>query len=72
MVMDGPYILTTVINGVSQQKVESSWTDDDNKKVLYDKKEKNIIVSALGINKFSECIIAKQPRKYGKNIKTNT
>lgn len=47
MVMDGPYILTTVIKWCKSTKSGKSWTDDDNKKVLYDKKEKNIIVFAL-------------------------
>ena len=42
VVENGPYVPTTVINNEVQDKVKTSWTDDDKKRVLYDKKAKNI------------------------------
>lgn len=40
LVNDGSFIPTTVIDGVGQPKVESFWTNDNRKKMLYDKKKK--------------------------------
>lgn len=50
-VKDGPFIPTIFINGVSQQKVEGSWMDDDKNIVMYDKKAITIISSAFGMDK---------------------
>lgn len=36
-VTNGPYVPTTVINEVVQNKIESSWDNEDKKQVLYDK-----------------------------------
>lgn len=44
-VNDGSFIPTTVIDGVGQPKVESFWTNDNRKKMLYDKKKKNNCIS---------------------------
>lgn len=62
-VENGPYVPTTVINDEVQNKVKTAWTDDDKKRVLYDKKAKNILQSALGMDEFfriSHCTTAKE------------
>lgn len=41
-----------IINNKEQIKVKGSWNDDDVKKVLYDKKVKNILASAVGMDEF--------------------
>lgn len=51
-VQNGPYIPTIVINNEEQPKIKGSWNDNDKKKVLYDKKEKKILASTLGIDVF--------------------
>lgn len=52
VVKNGIYIPTIVINNVEQPKAESSWNNDDKKKILFDKKEKNIFASALRMYDF--------------------
>lgn len=52
VVKDKPFIPTSIISGVGQPKKKSYWTNDDHKKVLYDKKSKNIIAFALGMDEF--------------------
>lgn len=37
-VLEGPFIPTTVVNGVGTPNPEASWNEDDEKRVLYDKK----------------------------------
>jgi hypothetical protein len=62
-VENGPFIPTTVTNNVEEIKVKGSWTDDDKKKVLFDKKAINILQSALGMDEFfriSHCKTAKE------------
>ncbi|KAK2351768.1 hypothetical protein QL285_096970 [Trifolium repens] len=62
-VQNGPYVPTTVTNNVEEIKVKGSWTDDDKKKVLLDKKAINIFQSALGNDEFfciSHCKTAKE------------
>ena len=62
-VTNGPYVPTTVTNGVVQNKIESSWDNEDKKQVLYDKKAMNILASALGMDEFfrvSNCTTAKE------------
>lgn len=51
-VKNGPYIQTTIINDVEYVKIKAYWTDDDKKKVLYDKKAKNMIQATLNMDKF--------------------
>lgn len=41
-----------VINNVEQEKVKGSWSKDDKKKVLVDKKAKNILQSTLVMDEF--------------------
>ncbi|XP_045798087.1 uncharacterized protein LOC123892341 [Trifolium pratense] len=62
-VENGPFIPTTVVNNVVETKVKASWTDDDKRKVLFDKKAKNLLQSALGMDEFfriSQCKTAKE------------
>lgn len=62
-VQNGPYVPTTVVNGVTGIKPQTSWDDDDRKKVLFDKKAKNILQSSLGMDEFfriSNCKTAKE------------
>ncbi|XP_073219649.1 uncharacterized protein [Cicer arietinum] len=51
-VENGPHIPKTVINNKEEIKIKNSWTDEDKRKVLFDKKAKNILQSALGIDEF--------------------
>ncbi|KAK2422681.1 gag-protease polyprotein [Trifolium repens] len=62
-VAEGPFIPMSVVNGVGTPKIQSSWDDDDKKKVFNDKKAINILQSALSMNKFfriSQCQTAKE------------
>ncbi|XP_050877803.1 uncharacterized protein LOC127081601 [Lathyrus oleraceus] len=62
-VQNGPFVPTTVVNGVGSSKPKTSWDDDDKKKVLYDKKAINLLQSALIMDEFfriSACTMAKQ------------
>lgn len=62
-VQNGPYVPTTTVNGVTGIKPQISWDDDDRKKVLFDKKAKNILQSSLGMDEFfriSNCKTAKE------------
>lgn len=60
---NGPYIPTTIINKLEHVKVKGCWNEYDKKKGLFDKKAKNILVSALGMNELfcvSNCKISKE------------
>ena len=62
-VQNGPFVPTTVVNGVGSSKPKTSWDDDDKKKVLYDKKAINLLQSALSMDEFfriSACTTTKQ------------
>ncbi|CAJ2657071.1 unnamed protein product [Trifolium pratense] len=62
-VVDGPFIPMSVVNGVGTPKIQSSWDEDDKKKVLNDKKAINILQSALSMDEFfriSTCETAKE------------
>ncbi|KAK2450000.1 hypothetical protein QL285_009141 [Trifolium repens] len=62
-VVDGPFIPMSVVNGVGRPKIESSWDEDDKKKVLNDKNAINILQSALSMDEFfriSQCQTAKE------------
>lgn len=62
-VLNGPFVPTSVVNGVGTPKIESSWDDDDKKKVLYDKKAINLLHGALSMDEFfriSACTTAKE------------
>ncbi|WJX50352.1 hypothetical protein P8452_36670 [Trifolium repens] len=62
-VAEGPFIPMSVVNGVGTPKIQSSWDEDDKKKVLNDKKAINILQSALSMDEFfriSTCETAKQ------------
>ena len=51
-VENGPFIPITIINGVDSSKPKTAWDDDDKKKVLYDKKEINLLQGALSMDEF--------------------
>ena len=51
-----------VVDYVTQNKLKADWTDDDKKKVQYDMKARNILISSLGVNEYhsvSHCKTAK-------------
>ena len=41
-----------VANGVAQDKPKADWSDDDKKKVQYNLKARNILISSLGVNEY--------------------
>ncbi|KAK2435416.1 gag-protease polyprotein [Trifolium repens] len=61
---NGPFVPTiTDLNGVVTNKPMAQWTDDEKKKVNYDAKAQNILISSLGIEQFyhvSHCSTAKE------------
>ncbi|KAK2357503.1 gag-protease polyprotein [Trifolium repens] len=62
-VAEGPFIPMSVVNGVGTPKIQSSWDEDDKKKILNDKKAINILQSALSMDEFfriSTCETAKE------------
>jgi len=62
-IVNGPYILAYVVNGIYVAKSFDELTDVENKHVQYDCVAKNIITSALNLDEFfrvSQCISAKE------------
>src|SRR3954463_6367050 len=62
-VQNGPFVPTTVVDGVESTKLKVSWNDDDRKKVLADKKAVNLLQGALSMDEFfrvSACTTAKE------------
>ncbi|KAK2356902.1 gag-protease polyprotein [Trifolium repens] len=61
---NGPFVPTnTDPNGIVTNKPMAQWTEDDKKKVNYDAKAENILISSLGIEQFyhvSHCSTAKE------------
>ena len=51
-VANGQFQSQVVANGVAQDKPKADWSDDDKKKVQYDLKARNILISSLGVNEF--------------------
>jgi len=47
-VVNGRFQPQVVANGVAQDKPKADWSDDDKKKVQYDLKARNILISSLG------------------------
>jgi hypothetical protein len=57
-----PQIAADGDNGVVLDKPKADWTDDDKKKVQYDLKAQNILISSLGVNEYhsvSQCKTSK-------------
>jgi hypothetical protein len=57
-----PQIVADGKDGVVLDKPKADWNDDDKKKVEYDLKAENILISSLGVNEyhsFSHCKTAK-------------
>ena len=66
-VQNGPFVPTSVVNGVGTSKPKGSWDEDDKKKVLYDKKAINLLQGALSMDEFfrvSQCTTAKKNMGY--------
>jgi len=64
-----------VANGVSQDKPKADWSDDDKKKVQYDLKAQNILISSLGVNEYhsvSHCKTSKDMWDLLKNLHEGT
>ena len=60
--VNGRFQPQVVANGVALEKSKSDWSDDDKKKVQYDLKARNILLSSLGVNEYhsvSHCKTAK-------------
>ena len=62
-IVNGPYILVFVVNGISVAKQFDELTANGNKRVQYDCVAKNIITSALNLDEIfrvSQCSYAKE------------
>ncbi|PNX80237.1 phytoalexin-deficient 4-2 protein [Trifolium pratense] len=62
-VTNGIHQPTHIVNGVLLAKLENDWNEDDQKKVQYDFKARNILISSIGVNEFyaiSHCKTAKE------------
>jgi len=63
VIVNGPYIPVSVVNGVSAAKPFNEMTEVENKRVQYDCVAKNILTSALNLDEFfrvSQCSSAKE------------
>ena len=61
-VVKGRFQPQVVANSVVQEKPKADWSDDDKRKVQYDLKAWNILISSLGVNEYhfvSHCKTAK-------------
>ena len=61
-VANGRFQPQVVANGVAQDKPKTNWSNDDKKKVQYDLKAQNILMSSLGVSEYhsvSHCKTAK-------------
>lgn len=52
-VENDPFIPATIINNAEQVKLKGSQNDDDRKKVIFDKKAKNMLQSSFGMDELS-------------------
>ncbi|XP_073222346.1 uncharacterized protein [Cicer arietinum] len=62
-VENGPYVPKTVIDNKEETNIKASWTNDDKRKMLFDKKAKNMLRSALGLEELfrvSHCKTTKE------------
>lgn len=66
---NAPYIPIVLVEGVSQPKPKDTWNVDDIKKVLYDKKSKNIIASYLGLDEFFRVYNCQTTKKIWETLK---
>jgi len=67
---NGLHIPTTVVNGVSSLKLDTSSDDDGHKKVLYDKKVINIHVSCLAMDEFFRILSCKTTKEIWNTLET--
>jgi hypothetical protein len=51
-VVNGRFQPHVVADGVAQDKPKADWSDYDKKKVQYDLKARNILISSLGVNEY--------------------
>jgi len=61
-----------VANGVAQDKPKADWSDDGKKKVQYDLKAQNILISSLGLISIIMCLIVILLKIYGMHWKPFT
>jgi len=62
-IVNGPYILVSIVNGISVAKPFDELTEAENKCIQYDCVAKNIITSALNLDEFfrvSQCSFVKE------------
>src|SRR3954470_19336605 len=62
-VQNGPFVPTTIVDGVESTKLKVSWNDDDRRKVLADKKAISLLHGALSMDEFfriSTCTTSKE------------
>jgi len=62
-IVNGPYILVSIVNGISVAKPYDELIEVENKRIHYDCVAKSIITSALNLDEFfkvSQCISAKE------------
>jgi len=62
-IVNGPYILKTVIDGTAVDKPRSEWSAEESRRAQFDCVAKNIVTSALNIDEFfrvSQCSSAKE------------
>src|SRR4051812_11567443 len=59
VVENGSFVPPSVVIGVGTSKIKSSWNDDDKKKVIYDKKAKNLLQEALSMDEFFRVSLCK-------------
>jgi len=50
--VNGRFQPQVVANSVAQDNPKTDWSDDDKKKVQYDLKAQNILISSLGVNEY--------------------
>lgn len=63
VVLEGPFVPTSIVNSVVIPKPEASWNEDGEKRVLYDKKAINLLQGALCMDEFfriSTCTTTKE------------
>jgi len=62
-IVNGPFIPTKIVEGKTMPKDFLSWTLDENKRVHYDVRAKNIISSALTLDEFYRVSICQSAKE---------
>jgi hypothetical protein len=69
-VANGLFQPQVVANGVAQNKLKANWIDDDKKKVQYNLKARNILISSLGVNEYHFVSHCKTSKDMGDALET--